>query len=153
MLALGIAANVAVFTVISRTLLRPLPYDHADRLLMIYSTFIGPDKKAETFPSGSVEIVQWGKRSTQFSAVAAVRPLWMTVRESGDPESVIGSQVTGNIFRLFRVRPILGRDFVREDDVPNASVAIISYGLWQRRFGGNRNVIGRSQQIDGHPDR
>lgn len=151
MLALSIAANVAVFTVISRTLLRPLPYPSADRLLVIYPTFISPDHTEETIPAGSVEIVQLAARSSQFSAIEAAKPWSMTVRGSGDPESVIGGIATAGIFRLLGVRPILGRDFVREDDVPQARVAVITYGWWQRRFGKDPKAVGRTITIDGHP--
>jgi putative ABC transport system permease protein len=151
MLALGIAANVAVFTVINRTLLRPLPYARPDRVLFIASSFIGPDHKEENVPSGPVEIVQWRQRTTQFAAIEAVRPQWMTVRDTGDPESVSGGMVTGGIFRMFGVRPLRGRDFAREDDVPTARTAIITYGWWQRRFGGSADAIGRTVFIDGQP--
>jgi putative ABC transport system permease protein len=149
MLALGIAANVAVFAVISRTLLRPLRYERPERLVVIGSTFVEPDKKEEVFSSGSIEIVQWKLRSSLFSAIDAVRPVAMSVRDGGDPESVPGAEVTGGVFRMLGVRPVLGRDFVREDDVPNARVAIISHGLWRRRFGGTAAVLGRSIVIDG----
>ena len=151
MLALGIAANVAVFTVISRTLLRPLPYDAPERIVVIASSFIEPDHTEKPYPSGSVEIVQWQRRNSLFSSIEAVHPLWMTVRDTADPESVSGANVTGGIFRLFRVRPFLGRDFAREENVPNARVAIISYGWWQRRFGGSKAALGRTVFIDGHP--
>ncbi|MEO8215750.1 MAG: ABC transporter permease [Acidobacteriota bacterium] len=151
MLALGIGSNMAVFTVISRTLLRPLPYARPDRLLVISTTFIEPDKKEELTPSGSVEIVQWQKRSSQFSAIEAVKANGMTLREGSDPQGVDGGVVTGGIFRLFGVRPVLGRDFSREDDVPEARVAIISYGLWQRRFGAATTIIGHTVLIDGRP--
>jgi len=101
--------------------------------------------------AGSVEIVQWRERASQFSSIEAVKPWAMTVRGSGEADSVIGGVVTGGIFRLFGARPILGRDFVKEDDVPDARVTIITYGWWQRRFGGDRRVIGRTIVIDGHP--
>ena len=149
MLALGIAANVAVFIVISRTLLRPLPYNTPERLAVVKSTFVEPDRTEKPYPSGSVEIVQWRRRTTQFSSIEAVRPMWMTVRDSGDPESVAGANVTGGIFRLLGVRPIAGRDFVPEDDVADARVAIIRHGWWQRRFGGSESAIGRSVFVDG----
>ena len=149
MLALGIAANVAVFTVISRTLLRPLPYAASDRIAVIKSTFVEPDRTEKPYPSGSAEIVQWQRRTSQFASIEAVRPMWMTVRDSGDPESVAGGNVTFGIFRLLGVRPIAGRDFVREDNVADARVAIIRYGWWQRRFGGSASAIGKSLFIDG----
>ena len=123
MLALSIGANVAVFTVISRTLLRPLPYGQPERLLVIDSTFVEPDHTEEKFPAGSVEIVQWQQRTIAFSAIEAVRPLGMTVREDGDPANIPGANVTGGIFRLLRVHPIRGRDFAPEEDIPNANVA------------------------------
>jgi putative ABC transport system permease protein len=151
MLALGIATNVAVFTVINRTLLRPLPYARPDRVLFVTSAFIGPDHKEENVPSGPVEIVQWRQRATQYAALEAVRPQWMTVRDTSDPESVSGGMVTGGIFRMFGIRPLRGRDFAREDDVPTARTAIITYGWWQRRFGGSASAIGRTVFIDGRP--
>lgn len=150
MLALGIGANVAVFTVIRRTLLRPLPYARPDRLLVLQSTFVGPDKREEPFPSGSLDIVQWQQRSRLFSTIAAMRGIPMTVRGDGDPQSVAGANVTGRIFKMFGVRPELGRDFVDEDDVPNASVAIITDRGWRRYFGGDPHAVGRSVLIDGH---
>jgi len=150
-LALSIGANVAVFTVIGRTLLRPLRYPRADRLLAIASSFISPDKTEEKFPSGSVEIVQWQRRSSQFSAIEAARPVSMTVRGSGDPESIHGANVTIGIFRLFQVRPMLGRDFVPEENTVTPRVAMLSYGLWRRRFGGDPRVIGRTIVVDGQP--
>lgn len=149
MLSLGIGANVAVFTVISRTLLRPLPYAQPDRLLVLASTFVAPDRTEETYPSGSVEIVQWQQRATQFTAIEAVRPLWMTVRDTGDAQSVSGALVTGGLLRMFGVRPALGRDFSPEENVPDAQVAIISHGWWQRHFGGRPGVIGKSVLVDG----
>ena len=93
--------------------------------------------------------MQWQRRTSQFAAIEAVRPMWMTVRDTGDPESVAGGNVTFGIFRLLGVRPIAGRDFVREDHVPDSRVAIIRYGWWQRRFGGSASAIGRSIFIDG----
>jgi len=151
MLSLGIGANTAVFTVISRTLLRPLPYSQPDRLLAVASSFVAPDKKEEAYPSGSIEIVQWRERATVFSAIEAVRPLSMTARDTGDPESVAGGMATNGIFRMFGVRPVLGRDFVPQDDVPDAQVAVISHAWWRRRFGGDPHITGRSVIIDGRP--
>lgn len=151
MLALGFAANVAVFTVISRTLLRPLPYLDAGRLRVPITTFVGPDKVEDEGPSGPLEIVQWQQRSTKFAAIEGLRSIYMTMRDDGDPQGVAGALVTGGIFRLFGVRPALGRDFTREDDVPNARVAILTHGCWQRRFGGSRDAIGRTVMLDGHP--
>ena len=151
MLALGFAANVAVFTVISRTLLRPLPYARAERIIVPAATFINADKSEDPGPAGSLEIVQWQQRSRTFAAIEGVRGIYMTLRDNGDPQGVAGATVTGGIFRLFGVRPIAGRDFAREDDVPNARVVILSYGCWQRRFGGNANAIGRTVFIDGRP--
>ena len=149
MLTLGIGANVAVFTVITRTLLRPLPYAGADRIALIKSTFVEPDRTEKPYPSGSVEIVQWQQRTSRFSSIEAVRPMWMTVRDTGDPESVAGANVTAGLFRLLGARPILGRDFAPEDDIPEARVAIIRYGWWQQRFGGSASAIGRTIFIDG----
>ncbi|MBV8516199.1 MAG: ABC transporter permease [Acidobacteria bacterium] len=151
MLALGFAANVAVFTVISRTLLRPLPYARAERIVVPTLTFIGPGQAEDPGPAGSVELVQWKLRSRVFTAIEGVRDVYMTLRDRGEPQGIAGSTVTGGIFRLFGVRPIVGRDFAPEDDVPNARVVILSHGCWQRRFGGDANAIGRTIFLDGKP--
>ncbi|HSP17124.1 MAG TPA: ABC transporter permease [Thermoanaerobaculia bacterium] len=151
MLAVAIAANIAVFTVISRTLLRPLRYSRPEELLAISSSHIQPDRSEVDEPSSDLEFVNWKARTTTFRDMQAVKPLGMTLTGSGDPESVDGAWVSGGIFRFFGVRPILGRDFVPEDDVPDSHAVIISYGLWQRRFGGNGNVLSQTVFVDGGP--
>jgi putative ABC transport system permease protein len=149
MLTLAIGVNIAVFTVISRTLLRPLRYASPDRLLVIVTSHIQPDHTEVDEPSNDREAVQWKVRSTLFQDVEAIKPLSMTLTGTGDPESVRGGFVTGSFFGLFGVRPLIGRDFNPEENVPQPQSTILSYGLWQRRFGASRSVLGRSITVDG----
>ncbi|MGZ7042040.1 MAG: ABC transporter permease, partial [Thermoanaerobaculia bacterium] len=148
-LALAIGANVAVFTVLSRTLLRPLRYRDASRLLQIPMSHIEPDRTETASSSNSLEVVQWNARTTMFTGVEAARQLPATLTGSGDPESVDGADVTGGLFRLLGVAPAIGRDFAKSDDVPDTTAAIISYGLWQRRFASDRKVIGKPITVNG----
>ena len=151
MLALAIAANVAVFVVLSRTLFRPLRYQNPEEILNIYGLHMEPDKTETPQPGSHLEIVQWRHRSRAFRDIQGARPLGMTLSGTGEPESVNGAEVTGGLFRMFGVRPVLGRDFAPEEDVPQSTAAIITYELWQRRFGRDPGVIGRSIIVEGRP--
>ncbi|MEO8033244.1 MAG: ABC transporter permease [Acidobacteriota bacterium] len=151
MLALGIGANVAVFSVIRRTLLRPLHYRQPEQLVSISSAHVRAGGQ-ETFTLvGPLEFVQWRARARLFSGIEAAFVFPTAMTGSGDPESVDGAMVSGGIFRLLGVSPMAGRDFSAEDDRPEARTMIISHGLWQRRFGGDRKAIGRTTLIDGKP--
>lgn len=151
MLALAVGANVAVFAVISRTLLRPLRYHDADRIVAIFSSHLDADRKENAGPVGTVETVQWKQRATLFSGIEVIQSLSQSITGAGEPESVTAGTVSGGLFRLLGVHPIAGRDFAPDDDRPNANVALITYGLWQRRFGGDRKAIGRTLFLDGKP--
>jgi putative ABC transport system permease protein len=150
MLVLAIASNVAVFTVLSRTLLRTFPFPD-ERMVMIYSTHRDAAGKQEEFPSGSVDIVHWQTQSTVFEGVEAARMFAGSITDRGESESVKVGSVTGGVFRLFGVSPFFGNDFRPEDDRPDATVVMLSHGFWRRHFGSDRGVIGRSVMIDAKP--
>jgi putative ABC transport system permease protein len=142
-LALGIGANTAIFSVINTVLLRPLPYENADRLVVIVETV------AERSIGGAsyANFVDWRNQNTTFANVAAVRQREsFNLTGTGESERLQGRLVSANFLSTLGVSPIVGRDFVTEDDRPGvAPVVILSHALWQRRFGGKQDIIG--QQI------
>jgi predicted permease len=147
-LALGISANTAIFTVIDRVLLRPLPYKDADRLVTLVRRFPDGDGPSISIPKFNV----W-KTATAIEDVSAHDfGSGMNLSSDGLPEQVKAIHVTEDYFRLFQVSPILGRTFTHEEDSPNGPrVAVISNGLWKRRFGADRGLVGRAILLNGEP--
>jgi putative ABC transport system permease protein len=142
-LAMGIGANTAVFSVINAVLLRPLPYAEPDRLTQLRATNqnTGNNVVAVT----ALEFVEWQKQNRSFEELAAYSSFDLSLTGDFDAITVNGFKVSTNLFRLLKVQPVLGRSFNPEDGNPGAeSVVVISFGLWQRLFGGNRDVVGRS---------
>ncbi len=146
-LALGIGANTAIFTVVSSVLLKPLPYRDADRLVMVWSRWEAFDK---TWVSPA-ELRDYREQCQTLDEVAA----WGTdfnLSLTGDfePVSLPASAVTANLFEVFGVEPVAGRVFTPEEDVPNGpDVVMIDESLWRQRFGGDRDVVGSTIQING----
>lgn len=144
-LALGIGANTAIFTVIDAVLLRPLPYRDPSQLVLL-------SEHTPQFPTLSVSyqnFVDWRDQSRSFTGMSAVRNTNMTLTGSGDPERLPVQMATANLFDLLGVKPHLGRSFLpQEDRQGGAAVAMISYGLWQRRFGGAESILGQSLTLD-----
>ncbi|HJY28847.1 MAG TPA: ABC transporter permease, partial [Pyrinomonadaceae bacterium] len=139
-LALGIGANTAIFTVINTVLLRPLPYEQPDQLVVLMET-VSERPVGVSYPN----FVDWRNQTTALENVAAVR-----TRESfnltgaGESERLAGRLVSANFLTTLGVKPIRGRDFLAEEDQPGAKpVVIISHALWQRRFGGDESIIGK----------
>ena len=143
-LALGIGANTAIFTVVNALLLRPLPYPDANRLVMVWQDLRargGPPDEWNT-PGNYADL----RRETAIVDGLAVISGWRpTLVGDAEPEPIPGEQVSHEYFSVLRINPVLGRMFRPADDVPNAPrVVVIGYGLWQRRFGGDPSVVGRS---------
>jgi len=141
--ALGAGANASVFSVVRAVLLEPLPYAHPDRLVSIWPTgFVS---------SADMEFLR--SRAHSFTAVAAASPGWtMTMIGAGEPVRVTATKGSGNLFDSLGVRPLLGRTFATGEDVPGRHrVAVISYGLWQSRFGGSPAAVGRVVTLEGAP--
>ncbi|HMJ06366.1 MAG TPA: ABC transporter permease [Chthoniobacterales bacterium] len=146
-LALGIGANSAIFSVVNTILLRPLPYQNPDELVMIWenATHLGFPKNT---PSPA-NFLDWQQQSTLFAGVAAIAEQSYNLTGVGEPERLDGRRVSANLFDLLGVRPLLGRNFLPEDDKPGTRLAILNEGLWKRRFGSDPAVIGRSLTLSG----
>ena len=148
-LALGISANTAIFTVIDRVLLRPLPYKDADRLVYLERKFPDGDSASISIPKFKV----W-KTATSIENASAYDfgGSGMNLSSDGLPEQVKTIHVSENYFRLFAANPMLGRTFTHDEDTPNGPrVAVISNGLWKRRFGGDPGLLGRAMLLNGEP--
>jgi putative ABC transport system permease protein len=148
-LALGIGANTAIFSVVNAVLLRPLPYPQSDRLVLIR-------ERTRVFDSGSVclpNYLDWRSSQRGFTDLALIRrddANLSGATSDVEAERVGSARVTYNFLSVLGVPPELGRDFREADDVPHCKkVALISDGLWKRRFGSSRGVIGQSITLDG----
>jgi putative ABC transport system permease protein len=148
-LALGIGANTAIFSVVDATLLRPLPYADANRLVVLWETFASDTSAHMVSPAN---FQAWREQSSTFEKVAAFRDTTMALTGAGDPVEVAVERATDNFFATLGVEAALGRAFLPEDSSQSAPrVAVISHALWQRRFGGDPAVVGRTIDLDGQP--
>lgn len=145
-LALGIGANTAIFSVIYAVLLNPLPYPDSQSLVLLH----GVDRERPTMTLSFLDFNDLTQQSQAFESATAIRPETCNITGTGDPERVAAAGVTGPFFEVFRTPPVLGRGFRSEEEKMEAPrVAVISYGLWQRRFGGNPKVLGQTIQLSG----
>ena len=140
-LALGIGANTAIFSVVNAVLLRPLPYPEPSQLVQLRVERSGkPDAEI-----GSTTFVEVKAQSQSLARIAAYTGGDMTLTGAGSAERVVAGAVTADFFPLLGVQPALGRNFAREEDTPNGPrAAILGHGLWQSRFGGDADVLGRA---------
>jgi predicted permease len=148
-LAIGIAANTAIFCVADAILIRPLPYHDAARLVVVWE-----DASSYGFPKDTPapgNFADWKARNRVFEDMAAVSSNQSyNLTGDGNPEELLGRNVTANLFFLLGANPLIGRDFRPEDDLPGASrVVILSHGLWVRRFGAERQIVGKEIWLDG----
>jgi putative ABC transport system permease protein len=141
-LALGLGANAAIFSVVNAVLFRSLPFRSADKLVEVWE-----DASHMGFPLAPLapaNFADWKRRNHVFEDMAALKDDLYALTGSGTPEQVEGSPVTANLFQVLGVSPMLGRDFSAEEDRPGGGrVVLLSYSLWQRRFGGDASIVGR----------
>ena len=141
-LALGTGANTAIFSLVNAVLLRPLPYSDPQRLVMLWE-----DQSAIGFPRGDAapaDFADWKAQASTFEDMAAFDYRGFNLTGGGEPEKVSAFGVTANLFPLLGVQPVAGRNFTAEEDQPGGPKAVmLSYGLWQRRYGGEMSIIGR----------
>jgi putative ABC transport system permease protein len=148
-LALGIGANTAIFSVVNAVLLRSLPYQKADDLMLVYSTNTRDEGEG---PISPVTYLNLKNQNSVFAEMAALdnRGWAANLTSSGEPERLQGYKVSANIFHMLGVAPAQGRAFVAEEDRPgNDRVVVLSHEIWQRRFGGDAGLIGRSINLNG----
>jgi len=147
-LALGIGANTAIFSVVNVVLLRPLQYSDPDRLAQVWQSF--PQLGANQVTISAPEFLDYRDQNHVFERTAAFRPQGFTLTSGGEPEPVFGVRVSADLFSLLGVAPALGRAFLPDEDRPGSPrVVVLSQGAWQRRFGADAAVIGKSLTLDG----
>jgi len=149
-LAIGIGANAAMFSVINTVLLRPLPFPYAQRIVFVWDT--DPNRNVMRGVASPAEFLDWRDQNHSFEELSAWRTWFYKLTGTNEPEQIFGVNASANFLRLLGVKPFLGRDFTPEEDqVGHDQVAIISYGLWQRRFGGDPGIIGKNISLDEKP--
>jgi putative ABC transport system permease protein len=147
-LALGIGANTAIFSVVDAVLLAPLPYSDPDKLVVLWAK--NEKQNLTQQPVSYPNIVDLRESSHVFERLSVVRGELFSLTDRDEPERVTGVRVSTNILTLLGVTPALGRNFLQEEEQPaKASVALLSHGLWQRRYAGDPRLLGQAIIIDG----
>ncbi|HXT16385.1 MAG TPA: ABC transporter permease [Gemmatimonadaceae bacterium] len=142
-IALGVGVNAAIFSVVSGILLRPLPYPHAEQVFSF-------SHEAPTWLSSEPDFIDYKRGMKTLSGLAAYTRGNATLTAAATPERVRAIRATEEFFPVLQVKPLLGRTFVSEEYGPRiAPSVVLSYGLWQRDFGGDRRVLGQRVQIEG----
>jgi predicted permease len=149
-LALGIGGITAMFSAFDAVLIRPLPYADADRLVMIWENMAKADVTSKHQPTPA-EWIEWRRLNTVFTDLASSQPGDATLAGDGEPEQVPARKVTWTFWSVLGVQPLLGRVFNEDEDNKSVHVAVISYGLWQRRFGASPDIVGRKISLNDEP--
>jgi putative ABC transport system permease protein len=150
-LALGIGANTAIFSVVNAVLLRPLPFNHSDRLVQIWH--VPPPKSfpgMTRFPVSAANYVDWQSQNHAFEQMAIYAYSSFTLTSGDQPEAIQGGAVSQEFFSALRSQPILGRTFLPEENQPgHGHVVILSHAIWKSHFAGNPNIVGQNIAFDG----
>jgi len=146
--ALGIGANTSIFSVVNAVLLRPLPYNQPDRIMQLWEVNLRTgDRGGSVSPNNFAD---WQERSKTFECMAALRYANLSLTGGSQAERVVGAMVSADFFGAIGTSAALGRTFLPEEDKPgNSNAAVVSYGLWQRRFGGDETLVGQSIMLNG----
>ena len=153
-LALGIGANSSVFTLVNAALFRPVPAPHPERLVWLAGTSESQHPREVSFRRNFSypEARDYAAQLTHFTALAAYQDIPLALGSGGEPERLSGLIVSGAYFQVLELQPVVGRTFNPTDDAQGATpVAVLSHGLWQRRFGGASDLVGRDIIVNGRP--
>ena len=152
MLALGIGATTAIFSIVNGVLLRPLPFPHSDRLMMLSDVLQGADVggngEAGVTPQ---DIVNYTRDTHGFSSLGGYEGTGFELSGTGEPAMLNATRMTGGVFPALGVSPLLGRVFTQKEDADHVPVTVLSYSLWQTRFGGEASVLGRKILLNRRP--
>jgi len=144
-LALGIGANTAIFSVVNGVLLNPLPFHEPNQLVSMF-------QEMPNFKNGSISypnFIDWRRMNTTFAAMAAYRSTGFNLSGNGEPERLHGEMISAGFFEILGVNAIMGRTFTADEDRLGANpTAMITEGLWQRKFGGRKDIIGQRMVLD-----
>ena len=147
-LALGIGASSAIFSFVDGVLLRPLPYESPDRIVMVWEKPSGGSRNSVS----TENFLDWRRQNDVFDAMAAMTGSGVTMFGASEPLQIRGARVSAGYFEIFGVQPALGRTFRSDEDEPGKErVVIITHKLWQRAFGGDSGIVGRSVMLNREP--
>lgn len=147
-LALGIGANTVLFSAINTLFLRPLSYPHPEQLVRVWGSF--PERGLDRANVSWPRFTAWRDQQQSFAEFSAQSFTGFTLTGRGDPENLNGVRVTENFFRALGVQPLFGRVFTPEEDKPGgANVAVLTHTFWQKRFGGDQNILGQPITLNG----
>jgi predicted permease len=151
-MALGIGANAAIFSVLDAVLLRPLPYSHPEQLIKVWSRFTGIGMPNDQNWVSAPEFRDFQQLNHSFSDLAAIGSGAFNLGVKGSPQRVLGASVSPSLFTMLGAAPLFGRTFLPEEAQPGRDhEVVLSYGLWQRVFAANPNIVGSTVSIDGVP--
>ena len=145
-LSLGIAATASIFAVVRNVLVRPLPYPDADRLVVIYDAI--PDRQEYGTNISYHDYVAWRSGNRTFEDVGMWGWSTITISSTDEAERVEAGLVTANLFPILGVQPMLGRFFLPEEETEGTRVILLGHGLWQRRFGADRSIVGKTIRVN-----
>jgi putative ABC transport system permease protein len=149
-LALGIASTTAIFSVVDVVLLHPLPYPESDRIVSVAETARSSGELR--FDSSPANYLDWAAQNHVFAVMAAARAWQCNLADGDRPERIRATMTTSSFFSLFGGRPLLGRSFLADDEQSGRDhVVVLSHGLWKRRYGANRDLIGQNITLDSQP--
>ena len=148
-LALGIGANTALFSILYSLLWKPLPYQEPDQLTMVWEANLGDADFYNVVNPGN--FYDWKAQNKVFTDMASFVPSAGTLNADNQPEEIPTQYVTANFFQVLGSRPLLGRTFVPSDDNQRQDIVILSHGLWTRRFAGDRSIVGKKILLNGIP--
>lgn len=152
MLALGIGATTAIFSIVEGVLLRPLPFPHADRLVVLADTISGAEFNGDNEAGVTAnDIVNYTRDTRSFTALGGYQMSTYELSGQGEPIKLFGARLTAGVFGALATHPLLGRVFSAEEDQHHAQVAILSYSAWQSRFHGDPNILGQKLLLDRKP--
>ena len=148
-LALGIGASTAIFSVVKGVLLRPLPYAEPQQLVRLFETVGRTALAGDRMEVAPANFLDWRAQTQSFNGLAAYAMTGSVISEGGEAEHLEGSLVTADFFSTLGAAPVRGRTFTVEDEQVSGRLVIIGHDLWQRRFGGAEDLVGRTIQLDG----
>ncbi len=148
-LALGIGANTAVFGVVNAVLLRPLPFKQPSRLMMLFEGIpkLGFPKMGFSAP----DLAVFERAQKSFESIGVYQNKYFNISGDKEPERLMSARISSSVFPMLGAEPMLGRTFTIGEDAPGQNVVILSYGLWQRRFGADPGIIGRNLELNRQP--
>lgn len=148
-LALGIGATTAIFSIVNAVLLRPLPFKDSARLVVLHEGIPKMGYPKMGFSAPDLTIFERGQKS--FSDLGAYRDKHVEISGDGDPERMTAARVSASLFPMLGAKPMLGRTFAPGQDATGHPVAILSYGLWQKRYGGSPKALSQTIEVDRQP--